>query len=118
MSNKVTINAREFDVEELWSSIFGSSWEQWEWWNSYSFLDGGDWDKSCSVRIHWWNDPDDHSEGITSRLIDITDIVSALETLVTAGYTTVASGLEDFDFDASSGDCVIQQACFDEVIYG
>ena len=117
MSETVKITTvGEFDAEELWSAVFGSAWETWDWWWSIKYIDCN-WDVVGKVKIVAC-DPDDEDAPKVTKTIGLDDIVKAIESLTARDYFTVARDLKELDFDACSGDCVIQEAIFGEVIYG
>lgn len=99
------------EEDSLWSQVFGSGWEMWEWWTGYTFVEGA-WDTEGVVVITHQN-PEDPDEPATNHRID----PAALE----AAYLKVAQKyphLLDQDIDAGLGDVILQVACFGDVIYG
>lgn len=98
--------------DSLWSQVFGSGWETFEWWANYTFIEG-DWDVEGVVVITH-QDPDDTEGAATNHRID----AAALK----AAYRKVGQKyphlLVDQDIDAGLGDVIVQVACFGDVVYG
>jgi hypothetical protein len=115
--SKVSIKGiGEFDAAELWSCVFGSAWETWDWWVSIDYIDG-DWDKICTVKIVALDpDDEDEDESTITKTIGLDDIVRVLNEL--ADFAPIVECLNHDDFDAVWGDCVLQHAVFGETIYG
>ena len=115
---KININI-DRTPEHIWSSICGSAWETWSWWQ-YLNYDGGDWDKPCDLWI-LVTDPymDEYSleaYDVLSAKVTLPDLVRALEEL--SDHAQIMDCLINDDFDAVYGDVVMQQAIFGEIIYG
>lgn len=115
MTDKVTVRIGiEKDADELWSMIFGSAGESWEWWQNVDFIEG-DWDKAGRVFLAAAN-PDDPTDCYAEGTFDITDVVKALEEL--ADHRGVMECLANEDFDSIYSDVVMQQMLYGEVVFG
>jgi hypothetical protein len=104
---KITISAKEF-----WSNVLGSAWETWDWWRSYDYSSGADWDKPGTITVAIDNPEDEAGDPIVKTL-NVHDLAKA--------YGELSAGMPHLDWqdlDACYGDAVMQQAVFSEVVYG
>ena len=105
----------EIDADELWQMIFGSEFETWDWWEAYTNFQDGDWDRHCLAEVYHFDEEDGTRKTFQLRIDNIADAVSSL---IQQGYGNIANAVANQDFDASTADMVIQQACFGEIVYG
>lgn len=120
MATKVKIEM-DFTDEEVWETVFGSSPEMFgtNWWVSYDFLEGSDWDKAGAVRITLL-DPEDleeTGEKTVTKVLYPSDLVEALQKVVASGnrYT---NWLDLEAYDSVAGDVIIQTAVYGEIVFG
>jgi hypothetical protein len=107
----------------LWSSVFGGGWEFFgNHIKSVEFLNGSSWEEVGLARITAL-DPKDEDKTITVE-VGIHKMVEAYAELLSqdtyASHSMAQSfyGNSEFDFDAMTSDCVIQQMVYGEVVYG
>ena len=107
----------------LWSSVFGGGWEFFgNHIKSVEFLNGSSWEEVGLARITAL-DPKDENKTITVE-VGIHKMVEAYAELLSqdtyASHSMAQSfyGNSEFDFDAMTSDCVIQQMVYGEVVYG
>ena len=107
------------DDTELWSAVFGSAFETWDWWAGVEYLDGSDWDKPGKVRLKI--DSPVGGPKFVQRTLKVSDLVRGLTIAHVKGYRDACSGRQawlEMEYDACEGDCILQCAIFGEVIYG
>ena len=109
MKIQLTMMVNPYD---LWSSICGSAWESWEWWLGWKY-EGGDWENPCTLWVVAENPYDD---GAITATVTVDDLARAIEDLQHS--TVVMAAVVSSDFDALTGDIIMQQAIFGEVVYG
>ena len=103
------------DVDEVWSDVFGSGWEESPWWVRIHYGDG-DWDKpSTSVVMKHWGKEDDNVLETTTLTID--QVIAAYAKLLAQRWTH-CNGCSVSDADACTSDAVLQYAIYGEFIYG
>lgn len=107
----------------LWSSVFGGGWEFFgNHIKSVEFLNGSSWEEVGLARITAL-DPKDEDKTITVE-VGIHKMVEAYAELLSqdtyASHSMAQSfyGNSEFDFDAMTSDCVIQQMVYGEIVYG
>lgn len=73
----------------------------------------------------WWFDMEETEDGVTMtseegvHTVTATKVRSAFVKLVMEGFPAFQGvDLTDPDIDAELGDCIMQQACYGDVIYG
>lgn len=119
---KITITV---DAKEFVSTVLGSSFSTWSWWQEFNFVGDYGWDKIPTdhnlkfVKLGIWN-PDSYSSAewdteikVERKSLSVNDIAKAFGKLVSEGYT-----LDHEDLDAIGGDSVMQTAVLGEVTYG
>lgn len=103
-------------IENLWSEVFGSGFETWEWIRGVRYLEG-DWDVPGKVRVKI-EDPDD--EGKTKAgVITPGRLIQALDKAAEK-YVDACTGNpihEHMNWDACSGDVLVQIAVLGDVYY-
>ena len=92
---KITIPKR-IDADELWSDVFGSGWETYEWWYGHRYEDG---------------------EGQYITPITIDDLVLAYTRLSQSDYTHCGGFTLDAP-DACTGDAILQLCIYGELVFG
>lgn len=107
--------------KELWSEILGSGWETWDWWQGHEYAPGADWDQPGSLTVTVVS-PDDDADTVTVT-VSVEQVAAALDVAIRAGLVDACTGVpisrsDEFDWDACSGDTVMQMAVFGEVVYG
>lgn len=113
-------------VDALWSEVFGSGFETWEWWRKITYQRGATWEAPArdaegnvfggvSLSIE---DPDDEhrtrTRTVTPRLL-----IEALDK-ASQKYVDTCTGNpihEHMEWDACSGDVVLQIAVLGDVVY-
>lgn len=111
---KVTI-PMQVEAEELWSDVFGSGWEYFEWFTAIKYEEGSDWDKPGTVLIKSWSPTDEDKRIITRITLD--DVVEAYTTLTNKGWSHCGgSGLDNAD--ACTSDAILQTIIYGELVYG
>ena len=121
---KVTLTIpMQFDAQVVWSSVFGSSFEQMgEHWRVIKYQSDADWETPGEVVIGI-EDPDDPDNTIT-KVLGIKEVTEALEKRLT--MKSIGGELvhdisvwdNDLDLDACEGDAVLQIALLSDVVYG
>lgn len=110
---KITIPKR-IDADELWSDVFGSGWETYEWWYGHRYEDGADWDKA-GVAVITSASEDGEGQYITPITID--DLVLAYTRLSQSDYTHCGGFTLDAP-DACTGDAILQLCIYGELVFG
>jgi hypothetical protein len=115
--SKITISTTTVDAQEFWASVNGSAWETWDWWKSYTYSEGADWNKLGSITVVV-EDPESEHEwtGVPqtiTKTLNVHDLAKAFGELLAENRS-----FDWEDLDACDGDEVFQQAVFGEVIYG
>jgi hypothetical protein len=109
------------DPQDLWENTFGTEGTSWSHWHEETFLTG-DWDTIGTVRLGIQDPESDNEDDTVTKVIGLNDIVQALQTLLNNGTTCWGHPLyvsgEQFDWDASASDMVLQQAVLGEIVYG
>lgn len=116
---KVTVS---FPAELVWSSVFGSAFESWEWWRHFDFLDG-DWETPGHVVLGIENP--DGGEDIT-KVLTIIEVTNAFQKAIDLNIIDVncmylSRRDPDIDLDAEMADVILQIAllgmlCMDKEI--
>lgn len=102
------------EITELWTAVFGSSWETWGWWKIEEWLDG-DWDAPGAVLL---GIDDPQKDGVlVHRVIRPADLIAAYEQAKADGFSPEGEDDSHFDFDAIAGDVILQYAMFGEAVY-
>lgn len=110
----ITITVKD---EQLWSAVLGSAFETWSWWRDVSYPTGSDWETPGTVMLTLDDPEHGESDGVLlSRTLTIDDIVRGYQLLLQQFQFDVTP--YDLDFDAVSGDAVLQLAIFGELVYG
>lgn len=104
--------------EALWSAVFGSSFEVWDWWINIEYVEG-EWDKPGHVRLTIEN-PDYVGTSRITANIRMDNIRKAFDELLRKGIVNrdCIYAEDDVDLDAVAGDAVLQQAILGDIIYG
>lgn len=107
----------EVPDEVLWTSVLGSAFETWSWWTMVKYLDDANWDKPGHVHIGII-DPDNEGKEIT-KVISIEDLARGMAIAIQKGYRDPFGHTDwgSFDFDAITGDIVMQCAVLGECVY-
>lgn len=105
------------DADEFWSSVMGSGWETYTWWQSVAYIDDSDWNVPGSVAVTIDNP---EGAGVRKATIDVAVLAAAWNTLVAADHRDACTGrrFDIEDVDACVGDAVMQHAVLGEVVYG
>lgn len=96
---------------ELWSDVFGSGLEHYEWWLGVEFLEG-DWNVSGIAKVTYLNEDNKRA----SKLIGIVDIANAYSSLASSGWEHCCGDSID-EPDGCTSDAIMQVAIFNELIY-
>ncbi len=101
------------------SSVFGSAFETWSWWRTFSFLDG-DWETPGHVALGIENP--DGGEDIT-KVLTLAEVVQAFQQALDLGIVSpncmyLSTREPDIDLDAEMADVILQLAMLGEVTYG
>jgi hypothetical protein len=102
------------EITELWTAVFGSSWGTWSWWKVEDWWEGA-WDRPGAVLLGI-DDPNSDS-GLVYRVIRPEILVAAYEQAKADGFFSGAQDDSDFDFDAITGDVILQYAMFGKTVY-
>lgn len=107
------------DIETLWPAIFGSAFETWPWWRTATFLEGK-WDTPGLVFLEI-DDPDGE-EGVDSLGVSLSkdtfmEQLQAIEHQLPK-YIKEELYAEYPDFDAVSGDYILQALTLGSAVYG
>lgn len=105
------------DTKELWSAVFGSGFETYEWYSEVEYLDGAGWDTPGQVRIviDCWDDDEEPVEKVLSP----NDILAVWAKFVEEGKTYWGTSYMDIDqADADFGDSILQYAILGDEVYG
>ncbi len=107
----------------LWSSVFGGGWEFFgSHIKSVEFLNGSSWEEVGLARITGL-DPKDEDKTVSVE-VGIHDLTKAYAELISqdtyASHSMAQSfyGNSEFDFDAMTSDCMLQQMLYGEIVYG
>ena len=108
----------EVPDQELWSSVFGSAFETWDWWRAATFHGAADWNKIGTVTL-MIDDPNFDEDGgqVITKTLDLDDVVAAVNAVTKLGLLPYPS-LEDLDWDACDADVILQYAVLGDVVYG
>ena len=99
------------DADDFWSAILGSGFETWDWWRGVTYDDNSAWDKAGHVVLKIENPDGGPTLG---RVLNVNDLAKAYALGKERGYD-----VGDYeDFDACSGDAVLQIAVLGDIIYG
>jgi hypothetical protein len=103
------------DADDVWTEVFGSGWENSEWFKSVEFIDCDDETAGKAKITHYGIDDDNVIEETT---ITIDDIVDAIHSLSLDGWSHC--GTQDLvtDSDYCTSDAILQQAVYGDIIYG
>lgn len=128
-TGKTVIVPVEVDRDELWSAVMGSAFDTYSWWQEVQFRDGATWESPgltgyVSVRVEDPNETEGSGAWLTFR-IGMPELVKAISIAIEKGYRdplvkrgTIGNAVQTMDFDATTGDIVMQCACFGEAVYG
>ena len=120
--SEVTVSI-PIDTDELWYAVFGSGWENHDWWSKIVYKGDTAWDKAGKVILSIAN-PEGDSNGksrVVTRTLDVEDLKRALSITMAKGYRDACTGRSEwlsFEYDSCEGDAILQVAIFGEVIYG
>lgn len=116
---------------EFISSILGSAWEGYEWWHSYEYAEGYEWDTIPTdddtpfLTITAENPDADEDEGDDAEVtitLSVRDIIVAYIEASSALREDIGIEAEGYshylDIDAEQGDVIIQFAVYGCHIYG
>lgn len=123
VNSELVIIPVKVEAGGLWSSVFGGGWEFFgDHIKSVEFLNGSSWEEVGLARITAL-DPKDEDKTITVE-VGIHDLVKAYAELLSqdtyASHSMAQSfyGNSEFDFDAMTSDCMLQQMVYGEIVYG
>lgn len=123
VGQKVTVMS-EVDRDELWSAIMGSGFDTFNWWQGMRFEDAS-WESPGVVGTVTMRVEDPKSGGTLSKTIDMKRLLVAISYAIEKGYRdplvpdgTIGMAVASMDFDAVTGDIVMQCAVFGDVVYG
>lgn len=99
------------DTAEFWSSVCGSAWETWDWWQKYEYSPCSNWAVPGELTV-WVDNPDEEGGKPIKKTLDVNDLAEA--------YSKYSAGcrVNWQDLDACDGDAIMQTAVFGEVVYG
>lgn len=101
--------------EELWSSVFGSVFEQYPWWGPVTFYGNADWKTPGEVTVRIESPDEPEGSGVyVARRLTVDTLVDAVDALNAQGYNL--TGPEDWD--ANDADVILQQAVLSGIYYG
>lgn len=109
----------ELDGNRFWSAVFGSEFDEHEWWVRVHYRNGADWNKIGKVTLGIV-DPVNFGKIIT-RTIDLKDVERGLRTVIARGYGDPCTGRSNWlslGYDSCEGDAIMQCAIFGEIVYG
>lgn len=106
-------------TEDLWSATFGSSGEEFPWWEKISFT-SGNWETPGKA-IVVGEDPEDEDARIIC-VVGTTDIRRAYNKACHAGMVDACTGhpindMDVSDFDACVADLILQLAVYGKEVY-
>ena len=123
VNSELVIIPVKVEAGGLWSSVFGGGWEFFgDHIKSVEFLNGSSWEEVGLARITGL-DPKDEDKTVTVE-VGIHDLVKAYAELLSqdtyASHSMAQSfyGNSEFDFDAMTSDCMLQQMVYGEIVYG
>jgi hypothetical protein len=123
VNSELVIIPVKVEAGGLWSSVFGGGWEFFgDHIKSVEFLNGSSWEEVGLARITGL-DPKDEDKTVTVE-VGIHDLVEAYAELLSqdtyASHSMAQSfyGNSEFDFDAMTSDCMLQQMLYGEIVYG
>jgi hypothetical protein len=123
VNSELVIIPVKVEAGGLWSSVFGGGWEFFgDHIKSVEFLNGSSWEEVGLARITAL-DPKEEDKTITVE-VGIHDLVKAYAELLSqdtyASHSMAQSfyGNSEFDFDAMTSDCMLQQMVYGEIVYG
>lgn len=104
----------QVEPEEFWSNLLGSAWEDWDWWQSIKYSEGSQWDKVGEITVSITDPDDEEEEEVITKTLGVQDLADAYAKYISQTKNTVNWE----DFDACSGDAVLQIAVLGEIVYG
>jgi hypothetical protein len=107
-------NLETAEITEFWTAVFGSSWETWSWWKVENWWKGA-WDTPGTVLLGI-DDPNSDSD-LVYRVIRPADLVAAYKQAKADGFFPEGKDDSHFDFDAITGDVILQYAMFGTTVY-
>ena len=123
VNSELVIIPVKVEAGGLWSSVFGGGWEFFgDHIKSVEFLNGSSWQEVGLARITAL-DPKDEDKTVAVE-VGIHDLVKAYAELLSqdtyASHSMAQSfyGNSEFDFDAMTSDCMLQQMVYGEIVYG
>jgi hypothetical protein len=125
--NAITINVvKDFDANQLWTSVTGSAWEQAPWWRraKYNKEAIADWEEqgdpstfAIEVEIE---DPEDE-EKVIAKIVTFSDIIEGCKKVWEGKhYHCFGTRIDDniYDYDSCAGDVIMQVVMLGKVVYG
>jgi hypothetical protein len=102
----------------LWSAVFGSSFETWDWWVGIKYVEG-DWDVPGHVRLSILDPDDPEGSPLITANIRMENVRKAFDRAVDEGVINpdCIFDEDDVDLDAVDGDVVLQIATLGEITY-
>jgi len=123
ISETSLIITTKVSAQEFVENLLGSAFATWWWWNIVKYDEGFDWDifpadldrpyLTLGIQIEGDETDEDGYPLLNTKKVCVNDLVRAYEALQNSGYR-----LDWENHDASSSDCVLQQAVFGKVIWG
>ena len=106
---------RAVKKDDLWSDVFGSGGDVMPWWINVEFIDCT-WDTHGQAKITAL-DPDDPDEQETlTKVITVQDLADAMSALTEGGFTHCGGHPLD-STDECTGDVILQQAVYGDIVY-
>ena len=104
------------DVEDFWSSVLGSGWEEGHWWLKWKYSEGSDWDKPGLLTL-WCENPENEEEAIKKEF-NIDDLVRGYVLAIEDNYHHCGSKIDWENLDFCGSDAILQYAFFGKLVYG
>lgn len=123
---EIRVNLSGEDLRETLGGVLGTCYWTWSWWRGEEYAEGYDWDtypedpteKFLTLTVsdpqadEW--DAEDYEDKSVTKSLSVADILAAY--MEFGSHPNGARILAQQD--AQSGDAVLQQAMFGEIIYG
>jgi hypothetical protein len=103
-------------VEDFWSNVLGSGWEDSSWWQKWKYSAGADWQTPGVITI-WAEDPEDEDKTIKAEL-NVQDLANGYALAVKNGFHHCGYSLDWENLDYCGSDGILQFAIYGKLIFG